>query len=215
MTVSEVIKKLQTRPYEERMRVFWVISILSALAVIAAWVALGSFAPKGPSGANELVQSWQEGAKSAGRGFTEMQRQISEQKIRASLPEGHAVKMIDFDANAGTGLLTIDLEINNPTSDILNLAGADRTNVYLQDGATRLMPQKFVTSSGQAVPGKILSNTKISAQAVFDRPQEKTVILNLADLYFESQPNAKFTESFELALDGKVQGLQNILLPRE
>jgi hypothetical protein len=215
MTVYEIVKKIQNRPYEERMRVFWFVSAAGFLLVAAVWIALGSFSPKLPSDTNQLAQEWQKGTENAKRGFTEMQRQISEQKVRALLPDGRAVTMTNYAVNANTGLLTVELEINNPTSDILNITDANQTNVYLVDGDNRLVPQSFVLDTGQAVPQKLLNHTSISVQTVFSKPQEKTFTLYLTGLSFENNPDSKFTESFELSGDGQVQGLQQIVLPRQ
>jgi hypothetical protein len=215
MSVYELVKKLQTRPYEERMRVFWVVSILGGLLVVGVWITLGSFTPKMPGSTNELLQSWQEGAKNAGVGFTEMQKQIAEQPVRALLLDGHAVKLISYAVSADASVLTVDLEINNPTDDILNLQDANRSNFFLVDGENVVAPQKFVTDADQPVPVKILSKTKIAARATFARPTANNVVLKFTDLTLESKPTIHFEETFDLSLDGQVKGLQNVLLPRE
>lgn len=214
------LKKIQQRPYEDRVKILWTATAI--IAVVLAVLLGVYFKYKTSSSSNnpddsQVLESLKSQASDLKLGFSELKAQLSGQaSVFSSLPENYqAVTIKDYFVRTQNNLLVINFEVTNPTADILDFLSGDRSSFTLDDGGTILQPKLLQTDLGDPFPIKILGKQTKSGTVVFPQPQSATATLRAAEMFFESQPSAKFLQNITINISKAVPQIKGTNQPRD
>jgi len=211
MSLSDYLKSLQAKPYQERTRILWISTIIVAIVLLGIWVSLIKFQNAGNSGRSfnpfgyftDLVDN----AKSR---LTQFQDSGG-----TSSPEAE-IALTNFSTDTLNKTLTVVFTVKNSGTDILSFPENITTGITLADGSETLFLKKITGPDSEPFPKRILSNTEISGQLVFPLPQNQIVTINIANLAFMQNPQSTFAKILTLDLNSRnVRGLFETKYPRD
>ncbi len=216
--IRNYIKSLQNRPYEERVRVFWTIAVISAVCLIVIWAILSRVLPHTDRNASlsGLVGYIRERISQARENYQEMDdgRQLAGAFTVPDNFKSLTIRSATLSADGKN--LRIEFTANNPTYDILVLLNDAHTNLKLIDGSKVHDPIEILTENGIIFPEKVLSRGAFRGVAIFPKPNNNNVVLSADGIYFLLRSENKFDERYEIAINGEVRGIENTrALPRE
>lgn len=171
MNLFELIKQLQHKPYQTRLRILWGSVAVAAIILISLWgYSIKHRFDNNSSQENTTVLP------------TIEQKYVKIERVE-TVPSG----------------LKIFFTVNNQTTNILNFSGPNEIKLAIE-GKT-VNPSGVFDRQSKPFVQKILSKTENFGTLVFSGVQADVATLSFEDLYFEHQPEKIFMESHDLDLE--------------
>jgi len=223
MKLNNFIRDLQNQPYEKRVRYLWIGTIIAGAIVVVAWGSLAAINQKTDDSKikenDKILQELQLDFEKAQDEFTKATEDLKKQFSKLEIPNEEGRQLLILDGTAiskDKTKLAIEFSIENPSLDVLKVFNDSKENAVLIDGAAKYSPELILTRETEdPYPPKILSKQNVSGFMVFPFPQNSIVTLNIDNMYFESIPNATFTETLVIDLNSEVKGTNTRPLPRQ
>ena len=201
-----LLNKIQSKPYETRVKLFWTGLIIAILALGVIWGTV-AFTDK-------PQEQSQKGIISQFKEWFAKARESAEDTILEN-SEKEPITIISATKTAAGQVLILFL-VNNDTDNILTLLNTDElTAPKIISNATSTVPISVATSDGQPFPGKILSRTSLAGSMLIEDPTTTSFTLEFSNLYYEPD-KVKFNQSIPITIGVSGQNSNpDDLLPRE
>jgi hypothetical protein len=172
----DIIRKIQDKPYETRVRILWATVGIAGIVLVAIFVFNTKNSLKDVDG-KELIN-------------------IDVPSTTAMTQTPYAsVERVERTEK----VLKIYFNFNNPTDDILNVSKL--SDISLSFDNSKLNPKNITDRQGQAFVQKILSHTQNFGILVFDPINSGQVTLTFDQMSLEKNPNNIFRQELNLNLD--------------
>lgn len=211
MSLRDYIKTLQAKPYQERTRILWTLTAVTAVILLGIWIGLIKLQNAGNAGqslnlfgyfTNLVENAKSELSQFQDRGGT----QVSEAEIILK----------NFSADNLDKTLTVAFTVTNNGTDILNFPGDSPGDITLADGSKALALQKITGPNNGPFPKKILSKSQVSGKLVFPLPANKLVTIKISNLSFMQNQQSTFAKTLTLDITSRnVRGLFDARYPRD
>jgi len=201
-----IINKIQNKPYETRVKLFWIGLIIAVLLLGTVWgaVALADKPQEQPQ--NGIIAQFKEWFANARDRADDMASTHSEKE---------PITILEATETAA-GQVLILFSVTNETDNILTLLNTtESTAPKIVSNATSTEPISVATSDGQPFPGKILSHTTLAGSMLINKPATTSFTLEFSNLYYEPE-KIKFNQSIPVTtgVTGKDNNPDEVL-PRE